>query len=182
VLTQTLPTGKLSSPSATRTSATLAHREPQRATGELFITSTKAQRRHALRGLRTGLTSNPFHPARTNHTVGDEAEQTDSNGKDTQRPCGHRSRPLTYARADRAEDNTTNTTNTHSSNTNRLQKSSVGSTNDKHKHTQLKTQTGCENHPRGGAKPSHTGRQGRRQRPQTQQTHTAQNTMCGSGG
>jgi hypothetical protein len=128
VLTQTLPTGKLSSPSATRTSATLAHREPQRATGELFITSTKAQRRHALRGSRTGLTSNPFHPARTNHTVGDEAEQTDSNGKDTQRPCGHRSRPLTYARADRAEDNTTNTTNTHSSNTNRLQKSSVGST------------------------------------------------------
>ena len=78
MLTQTLPTGKLSSPSATRTSATLAHREPQRATGELFITSTKAQRRHAPRGSRTGLTSNPSHPARTNHTVRDETEQTDS--------------------------------------------------------------------------------------------------------
>ena len=88
---------------------------------------------------------------------------------------------------DRAEDNTTNTTKqTHTAqNTNRQRKSSsrggaktTPRTQQTHKqgrrqhhkhnkHTQLKTQTGCESHPqnrngsrKGGAKPQLTHRQG----------------------
>ena len=62
-------------------------------------------------GLRIelSLTSSTIHPARTNRPVKCdiltlENEKIHAVGKDAQRPCGHRSRPLTSARASRPSE------------------------------------------------------------------------------